>query len=137
MMHVGSLIYFLAWITECMPLLEQPVESCLPKIKPLATVLSLTGATRTQTWHGSFGGKTPEPLQLWHVNALYHEMWRPKPTQKFETQLVTSTTSKTGKKQFTGAKDMKDSQEYSEEFCKEVARITCEIRDSSMLYIDD
>ena len=85
---------------------------------------------------GHLEAKTPKQLQLWLVNDLYHEMWRPKPTQKFATQLVTSTTSKTGKKQFTGTKDMKDSQEYSEEFCKEVARITCDIRDSSMLYIN-
>lgn len=46
-MQVTSLLFFLSWLVDCRPIVEQPVQSCLFKIKPLVTVVGFTNALRT------------------------------------------------------------------------------------------
>ena len=123
-MVASALIYFLAWLTNCAPVLEQPQQSVLPKAKPFATVLAYTQATRTTTWHGAFNGASSKPLQLWHVDPRYAKMKRKKPGQP-QTTLTTQTVSKSGRKGFSGkAKELKASQAYTLEFGRAVAAIT-------------
>jgi hypothetical protein len=46
LMQITALLYFLAWLTDCRPVIEQPVQSCLFKLKPLSTVMKMTCAIR-------------------------------------------------------------------------------------------
>ena len=123
-MVASALIYFLAWLTNCAPVLEQPTQSVLPKAKPFATVLAYTQAWRTVTWHGAFNGESSKPLQLWHVDPQYARMKRNKPAES-RTTLTTYTVSRSGRKGFTGkSKELKASQAYTLEFGRAVAAIT-------------
>ena len=69
-MAVTALLAFLAHLLGLHFVLEQPLQSVLPLMEPLKSVLAFTGATRTGTWLGQFGGSSPKPLQLWHSNKF-------------------------------------------------------------------
>ena len=51
-MVVTSLMFFLAWLIRAEPVLEQPMGSVLPGIKPLSIVLGFVKASYTSTWLG-------------------------------------------------------------------------------------
>ncbi len=48
MMEVTALLYFLSFLTDCRPVVEQPLQSCMFKIKPLSTVMRFTHACRIE-----------------------------------------------------------------------------------------
>lgn len=71
LMCITSFLFLVSHLIEAVPVLEQPVESVLPKLEPLQTVLRYTSCMRTVTWLGAFGGDTPKPLQLMHTHSHY------------------------------------------------------------------
>ena len=122
-MCVASLVFFLSWLMGNSPMLEQPMSSVMPKLQPLALVLQFTGAARTVTWLGHFGGDSPKPLQLWHSNAAYQELGRRRPHGAHAASLGFLTTRK-GRK-FSGRPILlKQSQEYPSAFGAAVATVT-------------
>jgi hypothetical protein len=121
---VTACLYFIAWLVLAEPVLEQPMTSCLPMLPGIQSVFDFVGACKTSTWHGSFGGATAKPLQLWHCNEVYSSLKRPKPPRK-DTRLVEQFVDSKGRKRFTGKKaEMKESQCYSDEFGIAVAKCT-------------
>ena len=69
-MVVTSLVMAIGFWSGCNPALEQPTTSDMPKCEPLKSVLAHTGASKHVCWHGSFGGESPKPLQLWSHRDL-------------------------------------------------------------------
>ena len=61
------------------PILEQPTSSIMPKCNPLQSTLSFMKATRVVTWHGSFGARSPKPLQLWSSSDMIKSRRRARP----------------------------------------------------------
>ncbi len=103
------------------PVLEQPLTSCMPLAKPLATVLRFCGAARTSTWLGAYGGATAKPLQCWHCSPHFASLKRKLPGG-FKARF--SLVMKRGRR-FTGRKGvMKASQAYTSEFGAAVAKCT-------------
>ena len=89
------------------PMLEQPVNSVMPKYAPLKTVFQFLEATRTMTWLGAYGSASPKPIQLMHLHPIYADLRRKKPRGRAFQQLVTKKNGKvTGKR-----KELKNSQE--------------------------
>ena len=124
-MEVSSLIWFLAWLGQCQPFLEQPLSSVLPKLRPLTTVLQFTSAIRSTTWHGAFGGESAKPLQMWHIDERYGRLMRPRPRNL--KALTTRAVRPDGRVAYSGkSKLMKASQTYTVHFGRAVASITCE-----------
>ena len=98
------------------PVLEQPANSCMPKAEPLCGVLLFMRAKRVHTWHGSFGGPSPKPLQLLSPSGHLRHMKRAKPKA---TALASNLVRKHGEnnKKFTGIKaSLVASQQYSAQF---------------------
>lgn len=124
-MLITSLMFLVAYACKCSPLLEQPLQSVLGKIRPLSVVLKYCRARRTVTWLGSFAAATPKPIQLWHTDGAYVGLKRPKPHFQCRHTLVNRGTTKGGKAFFRGKdKSLKASQEYPVKFCRAVAVIT-------------
>ena len=125
----GALLYFISWLTESKPVLEQPVCSVMPCTKPMKLVLDFSCATRTVTWLGAFGAETQKPLQLIHTDSnpiSYQQLRRARPESMTES-LTVAHPKKLGKKrqQFSGRKiKMKASEAYPYEFGLAVAKIT-------------
>jgi hypothetical protein len=100
------------------------MTSCLPLLPGIRSVFDFVGACKTSTWHGSFGGATAKPLQIWHCNEVWRSLKRPKPPRT-EERLYKSFVDKHGKARFNGKKgEMKGSQCYSDEFGLAVAKCT-------------
>ena len=125
-MLVTSLMYLIAWVVGCSAVLEQPLQSVLPKLQPLSTVLRFCSACRTITWLGSFNGDSSKPIQLWHTNHQYSQLKRPCPSLKFKDKLLVTrwVQQQSGRKRFRGNSRLKKSQHYTVEFGRAVAVIT-------------
>ena len=120
MMRASALIFFIASLIFAEPMLEQPVNSVMPKCAPLKTVFQFLEATRTMTWLGAYGGASPKPIQLMHLYPIYANLRREKPKGQEFQPLVTKKKGKvTGKKE-----ELKNSQEYPTAFAEEVASLT-------------
>ena len=126
-MYVVSLLFFLAWLLKDAAVLEQPTQSVLPLLQPLAAVLEFVSAVRTVTWLGQFGGCSPKPLQLWHTSPSYAALRRTRPDGKMRASLQTLT-KRDGQKYSGKAKKMKQSQEYPRSFAEAVAAMTAQSR---------
>ena len=121
-MEVTSLVFFLSWLCECEPVLEQPATSVLPKLQPLSTVLEFTAASRTRCFLGQFGAASAKPLQLWHVGEVWGALKTTKP--KGLTPLTRARIGPDGRRKTDGLKAaMKQSQEYPVEFAAFVAQL--------------
>lgn len=124
LMAITSLLFFIAWVLGCRCIIEQPLQSCLVKLKPLSSVLSFAGTTRSVTWLGAFGSLTPKPLQLHHTHRKFASLRRRQPTLKIRHLLV----NKLQGGRFRGkAKELKASQCYTEAFGRAVAAIQKEL----------
>lgn len=125
-MQIASLIFLVATLIGCCPVIEQPISSVLPKLKPLATVLAFTKSMRTVTWMGAFQGNSPKPLQLLHTAKEYKALARKSPASMFPKDVLVTNlgTDKTGRRKFRGGKALKESQAYTAEFGRFVAVIT-------------
>jgi hypothetical protein len=113
---ISSLLFFIAFKAGLVPTLEQPCDSCMPKVNPLAHVFNLVKATRVVTWLGAFGGLSPKPIQIWSSSDIVRELRRGRPIMDQKEKLVTV---KNGK--VTGTKAMKQSQAYPPQFGAAVA----------------
>jgi hypothetical protein len=121
---VTGLLYLMADLFGCSPVLEQPLTSCLPSIPEVRLVLDYTKATKTITWHGAFGGSTAKGLQLHHTKDAFKSLRRRRP-DKMPATLCAAGVAKCGKRTYTGKKDiMKDSEVYTMEFAAEISLVT-------------
>ena len=118
---VCSLGIFLGWACECLPVLEQPLSSCMPHLECLKTVLSFCGFEQTCTYMGAFNGPSVKPLQLWHLPGFdFENLARPRPDPHSFMPLVCR--GEDGS--FTGmATDVQASAEYTCDFGEAVAQI--------------
>lgn len=126
LMVVTSLAMSFAHCCGTNPVLEQPSNSCLPKLEPLQSALSLMGASKTTIWHGAYGGTSPKPLQLWSAKDM-SSLKRPKP-QHLSSHLVKKQSTKQAdgkmKNTYTGkTKALLQSQVYSSSFGNAVASV--------------
>ncbi len=120
-MVLTSMLYFVSHVLGNEPVLEQPLNSCMPRARPLETVLKFCGASRCNTWLGAYGGETAKPLQLWHCAKEFASLKR-KLDCRFKPRF--SLVSRKGRR-FSGKKGvMKASQTYTTEFGAAVARCT-------------
>jgi len=121
-MIITSLIFFVAWLLQNSPVLEQPQTSVMCHARPMCTVLEFIGATRTATYLSQFGGCTMKPLQLWHVGPAYGALSRPYPI-KFVAK--TTLVKRLAGNRFSGKRhQLKASQAYPPAFGVAVAAIT-------------
>ena len=83
-MTVTSLLFALSWLCGNSPILEQPLNSCMPKAQPLQGVLQVTGSRKTVTWHGAYEkkGAPPKPLQLHSPHHSVSCLRRAKPKDR-------------------------------------------------------
>ena len=123
---VVSLMYFLSFMFGNEPFLEQPLNSVLPKMRPLRTVFEWAGVTRTVTALGAYGAPTVKRLQLWHCHSVYKALKARVPkSSRPKASLTRVVVRKDGKRAFTGKKkEMKDSQAYPPAFAFAVARLS-------------
>ena len=112
-MVISSLLFFLASVLDNEPVMEQPANSCMPRARPLSTVLRFLGARRTGTWLGAFGADSPKPLQLWHIHPAFANLRRKKPTMNSDHVALVMQMGRA----FTGRRNaLKQSQAYPSEF---------------------
>ena len=118
---VCSLGIFLGWACECLPVLEQPLSSCMPHLECLKPVLSFCGFEKTCTCMGAFNGPSMKPLQLWHLPGFdFENLARPRPDPHSFMPLVCR--GEDGS--FSGmATDVQASAEYTCDFGEAVAQI--------------
>ena len=115
-MTIASLMFFLGYLCDVSPVLEQPLGSCMARAAPMSTSIESTRAVKTVTWHGAFGASSLKPLQLWSHRECFQGLRRKRPTIAVPVSLV----HKKGNK-VSGAKAMQASQAYTPEFGRAVA----------------
>ena len=121
-MSITALMMVVAFWCRIAPILEQPTSSVMPKCNPLQSTLSFMKATRVVTWHGSFGARSPKPLQLWSSSDMIKSMRRARPPNAGQWHSLVII--KAGKIQ--GAKNLKASEAYTPTFGKAVGKMFCE-----------
>ena len=67
--EVTAMMMFFSFLLDCIPVLEQPTGSVLPKLPSLRNVLWFFDFKKTVTYMGSFAGPTSKPLQIWHPSS--------------------------------------------------------------------
>lgn len=121
---ISALLMFISYMTLCVPVLEQPGNSCLPSCGVMRCVLHHIQAYRVMTYHGSFGAETIKPLQIISTSPRISALIRPRPTVTVTDDdgkegLVTR--SEDGA--FTGNKqNLESSQAYTRQFGLAVVR---------------
>ena len=130
---LSSLIFFLAWLVDACPVLEQPVASVMPLMTPLSTVFAYCDSYRTVTWLSAYGAESPKPLQLWHVDSIYASLKRRRPKKPLNSLVTTAprkskshTPNMKGRRtlSFSGVKgSLKMSQIYPYPFAQAVAKL--------------
>ena len=81
-MVITSLLMLLSHWCGNVPVLEQPLNSTMPKCAPLRTALDFVEATKVVTWHKAFGSASMKPLQILSNSAVIASLRRPKPNCK-------------------------------------------------------
>ena len=131
----SAMIYYLSHSLENNPLLEQPAESCLPKMSIWESVLGWTNSVKSTTSLRRYGADTLKPLQIWHSNGAYStiqnkDLELPRSEWKMEETLAEISYDKNGKKRYSGKrKQMRESEEYPVRWCVKVARISIDVID--------
>ncbi|CAL1136356.1 unnamed protein product [Cladocopium goreaui] len=131
--EVTAMMMFFSFLLDCIPVLEQPTGSVLPKLPSLRNVLWFFDFKKTVTYMGSFAGPTSKPLQIWHPSSgpgsLFAAIARPRPDGL--DNLASSGQSWDGSHTYTGNKEMLiESEHYTPEFGACVAQIYEQIRAS-------
>ncbi|CAL1171535.1 unnamed protein product [Cladocopium goreaui] len=131
--EVTAMMMFFSFLLDCIPVLEQPTGSVLPKLPSLRNVLWFFDFKKTVTYMGSFAGPTSKPLQIWHPSSgpgsLFAAIARPRPDGL--DNLASSGQSWDGSHTYTGNKEMLiQSEHYTPEFGACVAQIYEQIRAS-------
>eukprot|EP00438_Fugacium_kawagutii_P007886 Skav205128 [mRNA] locus=scaffold6207:1478:1813:- [translate_table: standard] len=97
------------------PVLEQPVSSCMPQYCVMNAVLTFCETYRITTYHGCFGAETVKPLQLLSPSVRIQSLIRSKPVLTPHADLSLVTRDASGA--FTGQKEqLTHSQAYTREF---------------------
>ena len=78
-MAITSLLMMLSFWIDNVPILEQPLDSCMPQAAPLTACLTFTNAMRITTYLQVFGAPTLKPLQIWSVHTMIATLAREKP----------------------------------------------------------
>ena len=126
------MMIFFSFMLGCIPVLEQPTGSVLPKLPSLRRVLWFFDFKKTVTYVGSYAGPTCKPLQIWHPSSgpgsLFEAIARPRPDGL--DNLASSGQSSDGSRDtYTGNKEMlAESEHYTPEFGACVAEIYQQIR---------
>lgn len=81
-MVVTALLMLISYWCSNVPVLEQPMNSSMPKCPPLLTVLKFVEATRVLTWHKAFGSASMKPLQIISSSNIIEALRRSKPKGK-------------------------------------------------------
>ena len=130
LMAVSSLLFFLGGLLDLVPVVEQPVSSCLPKIAPMRTVLTFGNACSTTVWLGTFGAPSPKPVKLWGSSPQFQALRRPKPDKENSepsnsNAILTQKgiSKKTGRATFSGKPNLTASEEYPFAFGLAVADV--------------
>eukprot|EP00435_Cladocopium_sp_Y103_P051430 s2754_g16.t1 len=76
---VSSLIYLLSDMVGNFPVLEQPLNSCMPLYSMMNAVLTFCRSCKISTYHGAFGAETAKPFQLLSVSSKINSLTRTKP----------------------------------------------------------
>ena len=92
------LVVFMSWITLCRPVIEQPLNSCLPDLPAMRHMFSWIKASRTVIFLGACNGPSCKPLQLWPTSAGCTSLHRCRPDMVGAEPLVVRGASG----QFTG-----------------------------------
>ncbi len=119
-MVITSIIVFIGALLGHCIMLEQPLGSVLPKVKPLSTVLTFFKMHKFVTYGGAFGGPSVKPLQLWGTHLVFKNLERERPDpHAFANTLAT----RSGSSGFTGNPGLlAESAEYTPMFGAEVAK---------------
>ena len=116
-MIVSSMLFMLAFWCGMVPILEQPLNSVMPRCNPLAGCFSFVDAARVVTWHNAYGASSPKPFQLYSPSRMITCLKRKKAKADGTTSSLCRYTWKGGRKQVTGIKGlMHESQAYTLEF---------------------
>ena len=122
---VSALLFFLSFVTQLRPVLEQPANSCLPDVPAWKFLLHWIQAKCSKTYLGAFEGPSQKPLQLWHCCANFCAIERRRPEMALSSQLVT----RDADGRFTGnPMQLAESERYTPAFGKAFADIFCGIR---------
>lgn len=114
---VSALLYLLAALMSNIPVLEQPVNSCMPQYSVMNAVLTFCETYRIVTYHGCFGAETVKPLQLLSPSVRIQSLIRSKPTLTPHADFSLVTRDASGA--FTGQKkQLTQSQAYTREFAE-------------------
>ena len=113
---VTALTMLLADIVGCRPVLEQPLNSCLPKYSLMNCVLTFLRCRKVTTYLGAFRGPTLKPLQIVSSSSLTIRLCRERP-ELWQFAEAASLVMKYGKQSFTGQKqELKESEAYTYAF---------------------
>ena len=109
-------------------ILEQPGNSIMPAHPLFKATARFLKLRRTHTWMACFGGDSPKSTQLWSNASWASQLTRKGSREIFELQCGAQMTTKVwdpDKQKYitTGGPDLHESQEYPEEFGKEVAKL--------------
>ena len=130
--EVTAMMIFFSFLLGCIPVLEQPTGSVLPKLPSLRNVFCFFQFEKTVTYMGSFNGPTMKPLQIWHPSTqpgnCFTLLARPRP-HGLGNNLASSGESWDGSHSYTGKKQLlSESEHYTPEFGACVASIFKQIR---------
>lgn len=117
LMEITALLMLLSFWLGNVCVLEQPLNSVMPRAPSLSHVLAFIQANKYVTYIGAFGGETTKPLQIWSSHSFLRSIVRSRPES---TGLCLAT--RDGHGRFTGVKGLlQDSSAYTCQFGAAVA----------------
>ena len=124
--EVTGLCMFISMVLSCIPVLEQPLGSCMPHAPVLRNLLSWFGMVKTVTYMGCFSGPSVKPLQIWHPPNTLEGLCRQKPSHwDFDSQLA----SRGHDGSYTGVRGLcQESEAYTPAFGLAVAELYGRVR---------
>ena len=75
---LSGLSLLLAYLTECVEVLEQSGTSVMPKTPSMCGVLQFIQAVRVRTYHAAYGAPSLKPFQLWSSSKMIESLAREK-----------------------------------------------------------
>ena len=76
-MEITALLMLLSFWLGNVCVLEQPLNSVMPRAPSLSHVLAFIQANKYVTYIGAFGGETTEPLQIWSSHSSCAQLCAP------------------------------------------------------------
>jgi hypothetical protein len=113
-----ALLVLLSHLLDCKFVIEQPMNSVMFKTPPLSTVLAITQASRTTTWHNAFGASSPKPFTL--MSSIPLDLMTASLKRKRSSVVGIKLVNQKGRK-FSGNSNLKQSQAYTAAFGRAVS----------------